>query len=559
MAESINKGEEKDDSWKNDDFLAFADHETDPNAKEAAETFPQDADLTSNGLPPWMTKPHENHVHPLDRLHNEIVGFSLLMEPTEQELGRRYTMADRVRSLAKETLGDDVRVVPFGSMVTGLLMPSSDIDIIVFTQEEDPLIPLRLLGQAIRQAWTKELTYWDVIENTRVPLIKFTIGEVSFDICFNQEGGPKAASMMKKFMSALPPLRPLTFVLKYFLASRELNEAYSGGVGSFFLQLLIVAFLQSRERYLRHHGRESNNSLGVLLLQFFRFYGLEFNSCTTAISVRYDGFFFPKSHGHFYNPSKPRALAFEDPIATTHDIGLSSFRMAVVQRSFATAYRHLLTFVTNPYESSDSILQTVLPLHPDVIKRQDLSKLRKPMAWPKKGKTKQQKNKTVAKTQQSSGKSGAKQNGQAVEQSGEGKRTSGGEKESVQLEGGQGSEAKKSDQAVSRKKDNTKAAMTQQSNGESTTEQNGQTVQLSRKKKRKSRDKQESVQLDGGQGGEVNKKGKKTKKRKKKKSKLMDPVAKREQTFALYSLRPRREPPASMFFNWKEQEKSNIN
>lgn len=42
----------------------------------------------------------------------------------------------------------------------------------------------------------------------------------------------------------LPAFRPLTLVLKYFLQTRQLNDTYHGGVGSFMLQMMVLSHLQ---------------------------------------------------------------------------------------------------------------------------------------------------------------------------------------------------------------------------------------------------------------------------------------------------------------------------
>ena len=156
---------------------------------------------------------------------------------------------------------------------------------------------LHRFAEAIRKDWgVSELSYLEIIENTRIPLVKFTHAStnISVDVSFDQPSGPPAAQLMKRYLEALPPLRPLTFVLKYFLAARCLNEPYTGGVGSFLLQLMIVAFLQHRERDSVNYKRMGVYNLGSLLLEFLELYGIEFNYFTTGISVRYDGFFFPK-------------------------------------------------------------------------------------------------------------------------------------------------------------------------------------------------------------------------------------------------------------------------
>lgn len=232
--------------------------------------------------------------------------------------------------------------------------------------------PLQRFVLAFQEDWLGELSYLEAVENTRIPLVKFTHAEtkISVDVSFNQPTGPPAAQLMKRYLEALPPLRPLTFVLKYFLAARGLNEPYSGGVGSFMLQLMIVSFLQHRERDAVNFHRPSVYNLGSLLLEFFELYGMEFNYLTTGISVRHDGFFFPKGasdrRASFWKPDRMAMMALENPLDPTLDVGQSSFRYQIVQRAFAVAYKMLLAYVTaapNEQQLRDvpSILATILP------------------------------------------------------------------------------------------------------------------------------------------------------------------------------------------------------
>jgi non-canonical poly(A) RNA polymerase PAPD5/7 len=175
--------------------------------------------------------------------------------------------------------------------------------------------PLQRLARALREQWLDDLSYLEVIENTRVPLVKFTHSptNISIDVCFNQKSGPYAATLMHQYMEALPPLRPLTFVLKSFLASRGLNKPYTGGVGSFLLQMMIVSFLQHRERDAFNNRRPSLYNLGALLVEFFEFYSTDFNFILTGISVRFDGFFFPKGakdrKKDYWQPQRPFSIS----------------------------------------------------------------------------------------------------------------------------------------------------------------------------------------------------------------------------------------------------------
>jgi non-canonical poly(A) RNA polymerase PAPD5/7 len=402
-----------DEDWRNADFLTFSGDEEDSDEVDEDQTasnkrvFGADPRHSSDSkvpsdLPPWMAVAPSPGINPLVRLHNEIVDFCKLMEPKPSELSKREEWVVRLRRLAQSCFGLDCKVTVFGSQATGLVLPTSDVDVVIELQDEEQIStegegksqeqhdmenwtvtnfnstksPLQRLASAIRDEWFEELEYLEVIENTQVPLVKFTtIQGLSIDVCFNQDNGPKAAQLMTTYLQAMPPLRPLTFVLKYFLASRGLNEPYSGGIGSYLLQLMIVSFLQHRERDSYNNNRGSVYNLGCLLLEFLELYGADMNYFTTGISVRHDGFYFRKGaldrKETFCYPNRPFSLAMENPLNPTMDVGKASFRIGIVQRSLDVAYKRLLAHVAEPFHDvgASSILATILPISPEMLAR----------------------------------------------------------------------------------------------------------------------------------------------------------------------------------------------
>ena len=204
-----------------------------------------------------------------------------------------------------------------------------------------------------------------------MPLVKFTISphDIDVDVCFDQPHGPESAELMHRFMESMPPLRPLTFVLKYFLASRDINKPFTGGIGSYLLQLMIVSYLQHRAREdvsrQQDGGGMRHYNLGSLLLDFLELYGVDFNYVTTGISVRHDGYYFPKGlrdrRDSFWQPSRPFSIAMENPLDPTSDVGAGAFRMQMIQRVFGHAFRTLLAYVSEPAEQTDSILARIIP------------------------------------------------------------------------------------------------------------------------------------------------------------------------------------------------------
>lgn len=65
---------------------------------------------------------------------------------------------------------------------------------------------------------------------------------------------PQAAGLVSGLMESWPPMKALVLVLKVFLQQRELNEVYSGGVGSYALLTMVAAFLQLHSSRLPPSG-----------------------------------------------------------------------------------------------------------------------------------------------------------------------------------------------------------------------------------------------------------------------------------------------------------------
>lgn len=130
----------------------------------------------------------------------------------------------------------------FGSFSTGLYLPTSDIDVVIFGKWQNlPLITLEKALKACNYA-----TDIKVLSNATVPIIKFTDIETGLrvDISFNMLNSVEAARFVGSQVCCLPALRHLVLTLKQFLLIRDLNEVFTGGISSYALILMCISFLK---------------------------------------------------------------------------------------------------------------------------------------------------------------------------------------------------------------------------------------------------------------------------------------------------------------------------
>jgi non-canonical poly(A) RNA polymerase PAPD5/7 len=83
---------------------------------------------------------------------------------------------------------------------------------------------------------------------------------LAFDVCWEVRSGPQGASYVRSLLERWPVMRPLVLVLKVFLTQRELNEVYSGGIGSYTLIVMTAAMLQLHGSRRGLGGRSGSSS-----------------------------------------------------------------------------------------------------------------------------------------------------------------------------------------------------------------------------------------------------------------------------------------------------------
>lgn len=275
----------------------------------------------------------------------------------------RLEVVDRIKGVIHD-LWPNAEVQVFGSFSTGLYLPTSDIDLVVFGKWET--LPLWTLEEALRKRNVADENTIKVLDKATVPIIKLTdsFTEVKVDISFNVKSGVKAACLIKEFKEKYPVLPYLVLVLKQFLLQRDLNEVFTGGIGSYSLFLMAVSFLQL---HYRDDVCSPNINIGVLLIEFFELYGRHFNYLKTGIRIKDGGCYVAKDEvqKNMMDGYRPSMLYIEDPLQPDNDVGRSSYGAMQVKQAFDYAYvtlSHAVSPIAKyyPNNETESILGRII-------------------------------------------------------------------------------------------------------------------------------------------------------------------------------------------------------
>jgi non-canonical poly(A) RNA polymerase PAPD5/7 len=196
--------------------------------------------------PEWVPMDQEYSKNFITRLDQEIMDFVRYIQPTEAEINMRKLALWRLDQLVKAIFKDS-KLYSFGSYAYDLFLPHSDIDVVVVS--EYAFVPnclSTLESELINYGIGKNIT---VISNSKVPIVKYTdtITNFQFDVSFNILNGVQSVSIVKRMLDETvigKPAKSLVYVLKQFLMQRNLNEVFTGGIGSYSLLCMIISFLK---------------------------------------------------------------------------------------------------------------------------------------------------------------------------------------------------------------------------------------------------------------------------------------------------------------------------
>lgn len=292
--------------------------------------------------PPWVDRRKQPK-----SLHDEIVAFDQFLQATTGELTQREQVISRVRTLVKSKY-PVAKIDVFGSCATKLFLPSSDIDCVL--SEHGVGAGTKGILKNVQAVMQRSGLFRKIVvlSRAKVPIIKSIDAQTKLcvDICVDQLGGLDSAQVVINYLQEFKQLRPLVLVIKYFLTQKDLNETFTGGVGSYLTTLMVVSFLQVWKNNVGMHL----DNYGVLLIEFFKLYGKDFNYNSVGL-LPARGCYYQKADRRRIDQQKPFLLSCEDPNDPENDVGRNSYQILRVREEFAAAYDRLVNSDPSDYPS----------------------------------------------------------------------------------------------------------------------------------------------------------------------------------------------------------------
>ncbi|KAK0644372.1 hypothetical protein B0T16DRAFT_356226 [Cercophora newfieldiana] len=309
---------------------------------------------------PWMVADHSDCRLPAVWLHKEIVDFYEYLRPRDFEERIRGEVIDDLKRFCRG-LWRDAEVYSFGSFPTGLYLPTSDMDVVVvsdqvlhgtgppkYTEKRH----LYIFGGALRKS--KRILFNEIenIVGARVPLVKYVDHRtrLKVDVSFENPGGLQAVKTFNAWKEQYPAMPILVTLIKHLLCLHGLNEPVNGGIGGFTVICLVVSMLQLMPE-VQSRSMDPMHHLGELFMNFLDLYGNKFNYQEVAISLNPPRYI-PKNMVTTVVYKQHDRLSIIDPNNPENDVsgGSKLFKRvaAIFQDAHSTLQRQLVHAMDDP-------------------------------------------------------------------------------------------------------------------------------------------------------------------------------------------------------------------
>ncbi|KAK8226864.1 hypothetical protein HDK77DRAFT_118164 [Phyllosticta capitalensis] len=307
-------------------------------------------------------------------LHKEISDFYAYVKPHPVEETVRRELISRISNII-ESAFPSATVCSFGSFASGLYLPTADMDLVAVSPEySNRGVPqlgqsrnkLQKIATLLEKGGITQPGSTEVISGARVPIIKLVdkLTGLRVDLSFENNTGLVANNTFKEWKAQYPAMPVIATLVKQFLAMRNLNEVFIGGLGGFSVICMVVHYIQHLPA-AQSGNMLPERHLGDIFMGFLFYYGFQFNIYNTQICLKPPQLLRKGFSGPDGKPMKPDRLSIIDPNKPSNDISSGSHNVEKILQCFGKAYKDLqarMTQISNDdcaTRRNASILQAV--------------------------------------------------------------------------------------------------------------------------------------------------------------------------------------------------------
>ncbi|KAI9030089.1 hypothetical protein CLU79DRAFT_734018 [Phycomyces nitens] len=323
---------------------------------------------------PWANNEILSIKDKRERLSKEILSFTKYIAPTKREQKDREMLIKTVKSAVASAYYRDTELQPFGSYVTGLLLPGSDVDINVTTYQ-DSGDARRVLGRIRKELMQRSYTWNELlfVRSARIPVLTIDDRQLGTSLDITVNNPCFSSDRTVKWLAEFPELKPLFLILKHAFSSSkfenirsfELMSSKNCGFASYTIICLIVAYLKT------HKPQEIKPDLPTyhadLLIGFLKFYST-FDFTNMCLDMNEDGKIYPKSDNYVPRLQKEEVIVVLDPDVKDTNVSRSSSKIQetvfAITEIYDTLQSRLDLASTDEPESILSSIIKVIPHHP---------------------------------------------------------------------------------------------------------------------------------------------------------------------------------------------------
>ncbi|KAF2002394.1 hypothetical protein P154DRAFT_138325 [Amniculicola lignicola CBS 123094] len=252
-----------------------------------------------------------------DKLSGDMRELYDRLLPTEESTNRRIALVKKLENILRtEWPGAEFKVHVFGSSGNLLCTSESDVDVCIQTPMKR-LEEMHMLAEVLDKHGMEQVV---CVPGAKVRIVKIwdPILKLACDMNVNNTLALENTRLIKMYVQIDERVRPLAMIIKHWTKQRILNDAAIGGTLSSYTWIcMILNFLQTRDppilptlhklpyreidaqtgapstsnfandlEKVKGFGADNTQSLGELLLQFFRHYGHGVDYEKQVVSVR---------------------------------------------------------------------------------------------------------------------------------------------------------------------------------------------------------------------------------------------------------------------------------